>query len=93
MFGVAVVELLVKAVLRHYERQDARQVGIMVRAVIRTIGYMTIAVATLSILAANPAFCRMHGWDDMAGLALEQYVHSSSLPMLAAPAQAGSLVP
>jgi small-conductance mechanosensitive channel len=54
-FGVIFVELLVKAALQYHERQNARQIGIMVRAVVRTIGYMVIAVAILSILASNPA--------------------------------------
>jgi small-conductance mechanosensitive channel len=47
--------LLIKAVLQRYERQNTRQIGIMVRAVVRTIGYMVIAIAILSILASNPA--------------------------------------
>jgi small-conductance mechanosensitive channel len=54
-FGVIFVELLVKAALQYHERQNARQLGIIVRAVVRTVGYMVIAVAILSILAANPA--------------------------------------
>jgi small-conductance mechanosensitive channel len=55
LFGVIFIELLVKAALQHHERQNARQLGIMVRAVVRTIGYMVIAIAILSILASNPA--------------------------------------
>jgi small-conductance mechanosensitive channel len=55
LFGVIFIELLVKAALRHHERQNTRQLGIMVRAVVRTVGYMVIAVAILSVLAANPA--------------------------------------
>lgn len=55
LFGIIFIELLVKAALHHHERQNARQLGLMVRAVVRAIGYMVIAVAILSILASNPA--------------------------------------
>jgi small-conductance mechanosensitive channel len=55
LFGIIFIELLVKAVLQRYERQNTRQIGVMVRAVVRTIGYMVIAIAILSILASNPA--------------------------------------
>ncbi|MGH2541844.1 MAG: mechanosensitive ion channel family protein, partial [Ardenticatenaceae bacterium] len=68
VFGIVFVEVLVKAILRHYERQNTRQIGIMVRAVIRTIGYMTLAVAILSILAANPALAV--GVGSMMGLVI-----------------------
>ncbi|MCI0440205.1 MAG: mechanosensitive ion channel family protein [Chloroflexi bacterium] len=68
VFGIALVELLVKIALRPYERQNARQIGIMIRAVIRTIGYTTLAVATLSILAANPALAV--GVGSMTGLVI-----------------------
>jgi small-conductance mechanosensitive channel len=67
-FGVFFVELVVRAILQSYERQDARQAGVMVRAVIRTIAYMVIAVAVLSILAANPALAV--GVGSMMGLVI-----------------------
>ena len=31
------------------------------------------------VLAANPAFCRMHGWDDMTGFGPSDFIHPSSL--------------
>jgi small conductance mechanosensitive channel len=56
LFGILFVEMVVKALLQYYEQQDARQLGIMIRAVIRTIGYMFLAITILASLAQNPAF-------------------------------------
>ncbi|MBV9602617.1 MAG: GAF domain-containing protein, partial [Chloroflexi bacterium] len=36
------------------------------------------------VLAANPAFCRMHGYDQMAGLHPSIFIHPSSLPLFGA---------
>ncbi|MBM3934653.1 MAG: mechanosensitive ion channel family protein [SAR202 cluster bacterium] len=55
LIGVILVEIVAKAVLRHYERQNARQLGVIMRAVIRTISYIVLGVVILSILASNPA--------------------------------------
>lgn len=66
LFGILFVELVVKALLQYYEQQDARQLGVMIRAVIRTIGYMVLAIAILASLAQNPAFAA--GVGSMVGI-------------------------
>ena len=41
-------------------------------------GLVVSDAETGRVLAANPAFCRMHGWDDMTGFAPEAFIHPSS---------------
>lgn len=53
--AVPVLELLTRAFVRRLRTQEALQAGITIGLVARLVGYVVIAIAVLSILAANPA--------------------------------------
>jgi small-conductance mechanosensitive channel len=55
LFTIILVELMGRAVLRYFDEPDTRQVGIAVRAVIRVVAYMALAIAIISLLSASPA--------------------------------------
>ena len=55
LLGVIAVEMVGKAVLEHFREHDLLDVGLAARAVLRTVGYLVVGVAVVSILAANPA--------------------------------------
>lgn len=66
VFGVAFVELAVRALLLHQERQRTRQFGITIRAIVRALAYTALGVSILTVLSANPAFAAAIG--SMVGL-------------------------
>lgn len=53
--GVPVLELLTRAFVRRARTQEGLQASIAIGMVVRLVGYVVIAIAVLSILAANPA--------------------------------------
>ncbi|MDA1347709.1 MAG: mechanosensitive ion channel family protein [Chloroflexi bacterium] len=53
--AVITIEVLVEYVLKQYEFQGARQAGVMMRAIIRTVSYSIVGVVAVTILASNPA--------------------------------------
>ena len=55
LMAVIVVEIAMRLVLRIYEAQNARQAGVAMRAVIRTVSYTIIGVVIVTILSSNPA--------------------------------------
>ena len=55
LFGIVIVEMLGKILLRQFEDRDALQRGVAVRAILRFVAYVVIGVAAVSMLAANPA--------------------------------------
>ncbi|MDA1189485.1 MAG: mechanosensitive ion channel [Chloroflexi bacterium] len=54
-FGVIVVELIGRIIIRAYRDHGASSIGIMVRAVLRVVCYVVIGVSIVSLFAANPA--------------------------------------
>lgn len=55
LLGILAIELVGSAVLRHFRRRDALQLGIGVRAALRAAGYIVLGVTIVSLLSANPA--------------------------------------
>lgn len=54
-FGIVIIELLANVTLVVFNRADALQTGITVRAILRLFAYLILLVALVSILAENPA--------------------------------------
>lgn len=55
VFGILMVEIFGRVIIARFRERDAVQFGVTVRASLRVVGYSVIAIATVSILAANPS--------------------------------------
>ena len=55
LFGILVVEMLGRIFMRNFRERGALQAGMTIRAILRFVSYVVIAIATVSILAASPA--------------------------------------
>ena len=55
-----------------------------------TDGVVITDAATGVVLAANPAFCKLHGYDEMAGRKPADFMPASSIPLFEAQAAAAS---
>lgn len=55
LFGILIVEMLGNMILKKFRDRDALQRGVAVRAILRVVAYLVIGIASVSMLAANPA--------------------------------------
>lgn len=55
LFGIFIVEASGQLLAQWANRREALQIGLMVRALVRVVGYLFLFISVLSILAANPA--------------------------------------
>ncbi len=55
LFGILIVEIVGRAILQRARQAGTLQLGIAIRAILRTIAYLVIGVSVISMLAQNPA--------------------------------------
>ncbi len=55
LFVVLVVEVAGRAILDYFRQRDALQLGIAIRTAVRTISYLMLSIAVISLLSSNPA--------------------------------------
>jgi small-conductance mechanosensitive channel len=54
-FGIIVVELAGKIVIRNFEKDEDKQRGVTIRSIIRIVLYLSLTASVISVLAADPA--------------------------------------
>lgn len=67
-FGILVIEMVGRTVVQRFRQRNAIQLGIAIRAVLRTASYLVMAVAIISLLSSNSALAA--GLGSVTGVAI-----------------------
>ncbi len=55
LFGIVLVELVGRIIIRKFEKDEMKQTGVMVRSIMRAVLYLVLIASVISVLAADPA--------------------------------------